>query len=154
MGVTRFKIYFANRISTIQSLTRVSADGNDDWRYVPSEENPADDISRGLKPTDPKWERFHNGPAFLWKDESEWPAQDDVTSSYPAQILATSVTTPEKEKISTRENWVLRVASSTNSWRKKLRRVAGVVAVVKRMMATWRARKGSSDEQWAETTGI
>ena len=40
---TRFKMYFANRISKIQALTRV-----EDWRYVPSAENPADDCSRGL----------------------------------------------------------------------------------------------------------
>ena len=70
---TRFKIYFANRISTIQALTVVKPDGDDEWRFVPSASNPADFCSRGLKASDPKWRQWLEGPEFLWKDVDEWP---------------------------------------------------------------------------------
>lgn len=39
----RFKTFVANRVAYIQQ----SRD-SDQWRYVPSKENPADDVSRGL----------------------------------------------------------------------------------------------------------
>ena len=51
---TRFKVYFANRLSEIQALTKVA-----EWRWVPTSLNPADDASKGMLAHDPKWERFH-----------------------------------------------------------------------------------------------
>ncbi|XP_055928204.1 uncharacterized protein LOC129959409 [Argiope bruennichi] len=40
-----FKTFVANRVTQTQDLTCI-----DDWRYIPSNENPADLISRGLYP--------------------------------------------------------------------------------------------------------
>eukprot|EP00117_Sycon_ciliatum_P016997 scpid5959/ scgid16188/ len=67
----RFKPFVANRISHIQTVTSPSQ-----WRYVPSSDNPADLASRGagveqLVATELWWQ----GPAFLQKEESEWPAK-------------------------------------------------------------------------------
>ena len=68
----RFKVFVTNRIHLIKENTSV-----DQWHYVSSKENPADDASRGL---DPRKEtsnnrRFH-GPSFLWQVESFWPSKD------------------------------------------------------------------------------
>ncbi|XP_057667212.1 uncharacterized protein LOC130900534 [Diorhabda carinulata] len=41
------KTFVANRISQIQSLTM-----DNEWRYVPSSENPADFVSRGVQPSE------------------------------------------------------------------------------------------------------
>ena len=40
----RWKTFVANRVAEIQSLSR------GDWNHVPSEENPADILSRGILP--------------------------------------------------------------------------------------------------------
>ncbi|GBN58219.1 hypothetical protein AVEN_181392-1 [Araneus ventricosus] len=56
-----FKPFVRNRVSAIQNLTKISA-----WKHVPSKENPADIISRGI---DPEKIRDCNlwwfGPSFL-----------------------------------------------------------------------------------------
>ena len=63
-----FKIFVANRIQTIKENSNIKQ-----WKYISSKENPADDGSRGLDATKVnKVTRWFNGPAFLWKPESEW----------------------------------------------------------------------------------
>ena len=62
----------ANYIHHIKENTRV-----DQWHYVSSKENPADDTSQGLDPrketSNSCW--FH-GPSFLWQVEALWPSKD------------------------------------------------------------------------------
>ena len=65
----RFKTFVANRLSVIHDVTEP-----DDWRYVPTQVNPADLASRGLHPPDTdKLETWLNGPDFLHTDSSNWP---------------------------------------------------------------------------------
>jgi hypothetical protein len=63
------KPFVANRVAAIQQFARA-----DQWRYVPTEMNPADAASRGCSarelPHEPLW--WH-GPGFLAKAETEWP---------------------------------------------------------------------------------
>ncbi|KAK3886009.1 hypothetical protein Pcinc_009834 [Petrolisthes cinctipes] len=64
----RFHTFVANRLAII-------CDGShqDQWRYVNSNLNPADDSSRGNES-----ERWLNGPEFLKRDESSWPVEASV----------------------------------------------------------------------------
>ncbi|XP_023192317.1 uncharacterized protein LOC111609249 isoform X1 [Xiphophorus maculatus] len=65
----RFHTFVANRISVIREATDVNQ-----WRYVSSKENPADDASRGMKAEEfLKCKRWINGPEFLHRSEEEWP---------------------------------------------------------------------------------
>lgn len=65
----QYKVFVGTRIAEIQEHTDAS-----DWRYVPSDQNPADDITRGksllllAKPN-----RWNKGPAFLYEHPSHWP---------------------------------------------------------------------------------
>lgn len=63
------KMYVANRVTEIQKITNVS-----DWRHVPSQNNPADLLSRGTLPSNflnnSTW--FY-GPAWLSDREGCWP---------------------------------------------------------------------------------
>jgi hypothetical protein len=65
----RFRIFVANRISQIRAVTEV-----DQWRHVPTNQNPADIASRGClvaELVDNKlWKQ---GPNFLREDEDMWP---------------------------------------------------------------------------------
>ena len=90
---------------------------------------------------DPKWERFHNGPAFLWGDESGWPTQEAKFKAPAAQIMAVSASVTPSTIVATPEvpeHWALRVAASTSSWNAKLRRIAGVKRVVQMMIRRWK----------------
>ena len=75
----KFHTFVANRISTIH-------DGSepDQWRYVDTKLDPADDASRSLSVdnllSNTRWIK---GPEFLWKAESIWPKCDAVLGEIP-----------------------------------------------------------------------
>ena len=65
----RFHLF--DRIKLIQENTKLNQ-----WMYVPSKLNPADDTTRGLKYSmSPNDERWINGPEFLHERKEEWPTQ-------------------------------------------------------------------------------
>ena len=46
------------------------------WRYVQTKENPADDASRGLNATrENSSSRWFQGPRFLWQEDKIWEKQ-------------------------------------------------------------------------------
>ena len=68
---TRFKIFFANRLSKIHAASAVL-----EWRFVDGTSNPANFCSRGLEAGETaKWRLFHDGPTFLSKPKSQWPKE-------------------------------------------------------------------------------
>ena len=64
----RFHTFVANRVSIIKEFTNVNQ-----WRYVPTAVNPADDISRA-KQTD----RWVSGPTFLYDSMDLWPTEPTI----------------------------------------------------------------------------
>ena len=62
---TRFHTFVANRLAIIHDGST-----HDQWKFVPSELNPADDVSRGEQS-----ERWLRGPEFLWKSRDNWPVK-------------------------------------------------------------------------------
>ena len=94
----RFHTFVANRVHVIRE-----ASIPDQWHYVPSAENPADDCSRGLSVKNfLQCERWLKGPSFLWKEESEWPdvkiqkSSEDLSTD-PEVKVATSIVREEKD---------------------------------------------------------
>ncbi|GFT72147.1 integrase catalytic domain-containing protein [Trichonephila clavipes] len=60
----RLKTFVANRVAKVQELTQ-----GFQWNHVPSVLNPADLVSRGLRPCDlPNLRLWWHGPQFLEKD--------------------------------------------------------------------------------------
>lgn len=65
----RFKAFVGTRIAEIQDLTARCT-----WRYLDSNRNPADDLTRGKTLKDLSvTNRWSQGPSFLLEPESEWP---------------------------------------------------------------------------------
>lgn len=63
------KIFVNNRVQKIQ---RLAADA--DWRYVPSAENPADLLSRGMSAAElPSARLWWHGPEWLIRSRIHWP---------------------------------------------------------------------------------
>ena len=63
----KFDVFVANRLSRIHDLTTPAQ-----WNHVPTDLNPADDASRGVKPEALRGQ-WLTGPEFLSQDESRWP---------------------------------------------------------------------------------
>ena len=74
--VKRFKIFVANMVQTIKENSNV-----EQWKYISSKDNPADDGSGALDATKVnKVIRWFNGPGLLWKRESEWTISAEFQS--------------------------------------------------------------------------
>ena len=71
---TMFKSFVGVRVAEIQASFESTA-----WRYVPSNLNPADDVSRGITVDEMK-ERWMNGPPFLRNDPEQWPTETSETT--------------------------------------------------------------------------
>ena len=63
----RFHVFVSNRVQEIQDSTH-----RNQWRYVDTKQNPADEASRGMKTDELRDSRWILGPEFLWKEEGEW----------------------------------------------------------------------------------
>ena len=73
----RFQTYVANRVAKITEHTNP-----EQWRYIPTENNPGDDASRGLNAKDLMANhRWMHGPSFLQHDEHRWPIQPEFMCS-------------------------------------------------------------------------
>ncbi|XP_062540956.1 uncharacterized protein LOC134208994 [Armigeres subalbatus] len=69
-----WKTFVANRVAEIQELTPQAT-----WNHVPSEDNPADIVSRGLDlATLSKSSLWWNGPGWLATVDGEWPNKPNV----------------------------------------------------------------------------
>lgn len=68
----QLKVFVANRVNNIKTLTKDS-----EWRYVPTDVNPADYISRGVDQIKVSVQKlWWNGPSFLTLSETDWPTVD------------------------------------------------------------------------------
>ena len=85
----RFRLFVANRGKAIRQLTR-----KEQWQYIPSKENPADDASKGisLRDTD-KVKRWFEGPIFL--HEHDYKTGQEVVALLEDIILAIPDNDPE-----------------------------------------------------------
>ena len=119
----RFHTFVANRIQKIHDSSSA-----DQWKYVNSASNPADDASRGLSPTELlKSERWIQGPDFLWKDQSHSPlsqtigevTDDDVEVKKEITCLAAS----KEEEVCGLD----RLIKHYSSWIKSLRAAAWIM---------------------------
>lgn len=87
----RYHSFVASRVDEILN----SSDENE-WRWVPTAMNVADDATRMDSPT--KNERWFNGPAFLYSSEDAWPVPEEKDDS-PAEeellpVMVVSVAPP------------------------------------------------------------
>ncbi|XP_067053909.1 uncharacterized protein [Acropora muricata] len=91
--VLGFHVYVANRTQFIPDQTSA-----DQWRYVESESNPADEGSRGVNAKD--FIRIR-GLEFLWQTEDHWPRQglyeNEIQESCPEVKKVTANTTVIEE---------------------------------------------------------
>ena len=65
----RYQTFVANRVS--EKLETIASS---QWRHIPGVVNPADDVSRGVCPSQfNNAHRWFSGPEFLYLPEERWP---------------------------------------------------------------------------------
>ncbi|XP_050339682.1 uncharacterized protein LOC126766009 [Bactrocera neohumeralis] len=73
-GTRRYKPFVAHRVAEILAAT----DAND-WRWIPSEKNVADEATRPSTTFDSHpTSRWLNGPSFLTEEEVAWPTSEGI----------------------------------------------------------------------------
>lgn len=84
----RYKVFVGTRVAEIQELT-----GSASWRYVPTGDNPADDITRGLSLQVMRDNsRWAYGPTFLKSPSAQWPDQPSFVVQEPECELKRATT--------------------------------------------------------------
>ncbi|GFR92538.1 Gag-pol fusion polyprotein [Elysia marginata] len=104
----RFNVYVANRVQQILQFSRANH-----WRHVKSEENPADDASRGLRLNNVP-SRWFQGPDFLLQPRI--PAQSEVIeiADDDVEIKFCKATSASKLTFSTFEERIRRFSSKSS----------------------------------------
>ena len=119
----RFHVFVANRVQQIRDRTTP-----DQWRYVRSEENPADHASRGLSAKELTVSNWFQGPSFLW--EREIPDEDGVKELSPddPEVKTVHVKTTQVET----KNLLLDRIDRFSDWSRATRAVAVLRRVITR----------------------
>ncbi len=123
----RFHTFVANRVQRINRTTT-----SQQWRYIPSEENPADYASRGLSVNDLVTSTWFRGPNILWEKQILPPV--NVNTQIP-------IGDPEVKKAQSLNTQTVRYSCLSNrltrlsSWSRVFQAVARLIR---------RVRKGKS----------
>ncbi|XP_057687730.1 uncharacterized protein LOC130913275 [Corythoichthys intestinalis] len=122
----RFHTFVANRTAAIREATSV-----EQWRYIGTKDNPADDVSRGMKGADFLMnKRWSNGPKFLSTSEEDWPDSD-------SKLQPIAEDDPEIKRdltanaiiMKTYENYTYQLMNYFSTWRKLKTAVAWFLRV-------------------------
>ncbi|CAG4934722.1 unnamed protein product [Parnassius apollo] len=96
-------MFVAHRLAEIEDLTK-----QQDWRWVPTAQNPADDATRDVPEDFDYNHRWYTGPSFLKKEKAHWPAprtfkKTTTGEEKAADVAATAQTShpsPDPERFS------------------------------------------------------
>ena len=84
----RFPVFVANRVKQIRDFSSPQQ-----WRYVPTNENPADIASRGIHAAEiVENDLWFHGPPFLQTDESSWVKRQFMVDGLSIEEESDSVT--------------------------------------------------------------
>ena len=122
----RFHVFVANRVQQIRENSTP-----DQWKYIETNENPADESSRGLSPQDlVNNSRWLSGPPFLWEQELPNRNKDvnlDISPDDPevkkVQVFATRTHSERMATISERLEYF-------SDWHRAKRAVAACMKLI------------------------
>ncbi|XP_078020591.1 uncharacterized protein LOC144459801 [Epinephelus lanceolatus] len=120
----RFHTFVANRVQKIQL-----GSAPQQWRYVPTHENPADHASRGLTTSELLSSTWLTGPKFLWHNEIKLPADEtpELTVGDPEVRSPFTLTTRTTERVGLVDR-----LSKFSSWSLAIRAVARMLRRIRK----------------------
>ncbi|KAK3744936.1 hypothetical protein QZH41_007782 [Actinostola sp. cb2023] len=107
------KPFVGVRVAEIQSTWAPSC-----WKHVPTEQNVADDLSRGISVRELSEGRWLNGPSFLKKPKTEWPSENISVVNEDSEKKSVASATPVTKSVPLVE------PSEYSSWGKLKRVIA------------------------------
>lgn len=124
----RFHTFVANRVQKIHLSTTPQQ-----WRYVPTDENPADYASRGAKVEQLMSSHWFTGPGFLWKEEISLSEENipELALGDPEVRRVQTLNTATKEQISLASYLV-----NISSWSRATQAVARILRRIKKDKST------------------
>ena len=142
----RYQTFVANRVSVIRE-----ASSAEQWHYVNTYDNPADDASRGVAAT--QLSRWIHGPTFLRQPVNEWPRPPEDIS----QIIAPDDPEIKRESVAFAcetvcPDLLITAISKCSSWSRLRRIVAWVLRFKSNLLRRVRERENS--RKTMETTTI
>ena len=139
----RFHTYVANRVHQIREHT-----SPEQWKYVQTSDNPADDASRGLSPKNLSREsRWIKGPEFLWSPNCTWHKSNEE------ELITISEDDKEVKKASTMTTTLKKHATLLerleyfSSWYRAKRAVAVCLRYIKKLKNRVNNRQRKSESQ-------
>ena len=122
----RFKIIVAKGVQLIREHSEPSQ-----WTYIESKNNPADERSRSLSPSNlENIDRWVKGLERLWEEKSRWPQSKEKEANDISDDP--EVKTPAAVNISKIEEDIVSILQvRLSSWKKMLRMVAWVIKFTK-----------------------
>ena len=125
--IKRFHIFVANRVHKIKMKTKASQ-----WHYVRTQDNPADQASRGATIAELISQRWFKGPNFLWKKEiDEYKTRNNTRYSIPEEdpevrrVQAKTTKTAAMDQT----NLLIELINKSSNWKKLVR----VVSLIHKM---------------------
>ncbi|KAK3729904.1 hypothetical protein QZH41_006241 [Actinostola sp. cb2023] len=88
------KPFVGVRVAEIQSTWAPSC-----WKHVPTRQNVADDLSRGISVRELSEGRWLNGPSFLMKPETEWPSENISVVNEDSEKKSVASATPVTKSV-------------------------------------------------------
>jgi len=128
---TKRKAFVGVRVAEIQSEWSF-----DQWNHVPTKQNPADDLSRGLKVQD-IGNRWFQGPDFLAQPKENWPKQEATDDVYVEEDRVSKSCFAFKPDLSV----PIMDSENYSSWARLVR----VTACCLRFIRNWKKRLRSKD---------
>ena len=136
----RFKIFVANRVQFIRDNTDI-----EEWHYISTHDNPADDASRGLDSKNfGRIKRWFSNPEFLWSCKETWLGGDNtvrqITHNDPELKNGVRVNLARIN-----DDVISRLESLTLNWM-KMKRVMAMIILAKNQWIK-KIKKQTSDKQ-------
>ncbi|XP_060802199.1 uncharacterized protein LOC132902161 [Amyelois transitella] len=115
-----FKTFVAHRLAEIEELSKPQ-----DWRWVPTNQNPADDATRDVPENFNERHRWFEGPEFLKQSEEHWPKPKEIKREpHEEDKKIEKVATTRQKEFSTPD------PKRFSSWNRLLRSTARVVQFI------------------------
>ena len=140
----RFKVYVANRVQEVHNASSPTQ-----WRYVASQENPADLASRGMSAEDlTKSQLWFHGPSFLHKKDMELMENIPISVVLDDQDQEVRKVIANACMVMSTEVLSMQIFNSFSSWKALRRGVARAKLLAKywRSLLTKGVKTRSSNE--------
>ncbi|XP_051155328.1 uncharacterized protein LOC127277923 [Leptopilina boulardi] len=123
-----YHTFVAHRLGEICELTSPS-----NWRWVPTNDNPADDATKFSKTPLNSNQRWFFGPPFLKKRESDWPDQTAIFNEDSVNLASAEKKGPNVATLVIAKDKCIPVASNFSSYKRLLGSTAQMLLAIDKM---------------------